>query len=185
MKIIPPPGKHQGNHQGKQDGKQDRPRDEAEIVANPNRLARKALVMDSDYDGAADPAVSRAERALEQFRRQHRAQLPEAISWLTEYHAAWRAHPSAEAAQARLHRAAHDLRGSATDLGAPLVGRIAGSLSRLLGFVAKPPAALVEAHIAALRAASRPDADPQDPVALAVAQELEDKVAQAIAREAG
>ncbi len=177
MKIIPPPGKRDGLREGL--------RDEAEIVTNPNRLARKALVMDSDYDGAADPAVSRAERALEQVRRQHRAELPAAIARLTEYHGAWRARPSAQAARARLHRAAHDLRGCAADLGAPLVGRIAGSLSRLLGFVAKPPTALAEAHIAALRAASRPAADSQDPVAQAVAQELEDKVAQAIAREAG
>jgi hypothetical protein len=173
MKIIPAPRK---------------PADQAEtveIVANPKRLARKALVMDSDYDRAATPAISRAERALEQVRRQHRAQLPQSLDRLTEHHAAWRARPRAQAARERLLHAAHDLRGCAADLGQPLIGRIAGSLSRLIGFVAKPPVALLDAHIAALRAAGRPDAVSDDPVAQAVAQELEDKVAQAIAREPG
>lgn len=173
MKIIPPPRKSADAQ------------DTVEIVPNPNRLARKALVMDSDYDRAAGPAISRAERALEQVRRRHRAELPALVARLADDHAAWQTRPQAQAARDRVLRAAHDLRGSAADLGQPLVGRIAGSLSRLIGFVAKPPAALREAHIAALRAAIRPDADPQDPVALVVAQELEDKVAQAIAREPG
>jgi len=173
MKIIPAPRK---------------PGDQAEtveIVANPNRLARKALVIDSDYDRAATPAISRAERALEQVRRQHRAQLPAFLDRLTEHHAAWRTRPQAEAVRERLLHAAHDLRGCGADLGQPLIGRIAGSLSRLIGFVAKPRAALLDAHIAALRAAARPEAVAEDPVAQAVAQELEEKVAQAIAREPG
>jgi len=175
MKIIPAPRKP---------GDQAETAETVEIVANPNRLARKALVMDSDYDRAATPAISRAERALEQVRRQHRAQLPAFLDRLTEHHAAWRARPRAQARE-RLLRAAHDLRGCAADIGQPLIGRIAGSLSRLIGFVAKPPAALLDAHIAALRAAARPEAVAEDPVAQAVAQELEDKVAQAIAREPG
>lgn len=173
MKIIPAPRKP-GNEG-----------ETSEIVANPNRLARKALVMDSDYDRAATPAISRAERAVEQVRRQHRAQMPITLDRISEYHAAWRTRPESSQRRERLLRAAHDLRGCAADLDQPLVGRIAGSLSRLIGFVANPPAALVDAHIAALRAAGRPDSAADDPVAQAVAQELEGKVAQAIAREPG
>lgn len=159
--------------------------DAIEVVANPARLARKALVMDSDYEQAAEPAIRRAERALERVRERHRDGLGDAVSTLARLQAEWEAQPRMGAPRERLYRAVHDLRGMAGDLGTPLIGRIATSLSRLMGFVAAPAPALVRAHVDALRAASRQQADREDPVALAVAAELEARVEEMIAQEAG
>jgi chemotaxis protein histidine kinase CheA len=159
-------------------------RNAEEVVANPARLARKALVMDSDYEQAADPAIRRAERALERVRERHRGGLADAVSVLARLHAEWEAQPRLDAPRQRLYRAVHDLRGMAGDLGAPLIGRIATSLSRLMGFVASPGPALVRAHVDALRAAGRQRADQDDPVARAVAGELEARVDEMIAQEA-
>lgn len=158
-------------------------RDAIEVVANPARLARKALIMDSDYEQAAEPAIRRAERALERVRERHRDGLGDAISTLARLHAEWDAQPRASAARQRLYRAVHDLRGMAGDFGTPLIGRIATSLSRLMGFVAAPAQPLVRAHVDALRAASRQRADREGPVALAVAAELEARVDEMIAQE--
>lgn len=174
MKIIPAKPKRSGAGGD---------RDAIEVVANPARLARKALVMDSDYEQAAEPAVRRAERALERVRERHRNGLGDAVSALARLYREWEAQPRKQETRQRLYRAVHDLRGMAGDLGSPLIGRISTSLSRLLGFVAAPGLSLVRAHVDALRAASRQRADQEDPVALVLAAELEARVEVMIAQE--
>ncbi|MGP9819811.1 hypothetical protein ACTZWW_07330, partial [Salinarimonas sp. NSM] len=78
-------------------------------------------------------------------------------------------------------RAAHRLRGTALGVAAPQVARMAASLARLLaGAQIRTPAALVAAHVDAIRAATDGKADAR--AAQTLARELEAAVETVLAR---
>ncbi|TVR10147.1 MAG: hypothetical protein EA385_04880 [Salinarimonadaceae bacterium] len=155
---------------------------EAEFIPQPDDLKRRALVVDGDYDQAAEPAIRRAQKALERVRERSRDALAEGGARLAGAFADFERSPRSAGRRERLFRAAHDLRGLAPDLGEELAGRIAGSLARLLGYCPAASLALIRAHVDALRASLR---DRDDPLADEVAAELERRSNDAIAGASG
>lgn len=172
MRIIPP--------------KKREPAGDVEIIPQPDDLKRRALVVDGDYEDAATPAVRRAQNALERVRTQAREAFAAEGARLFAAFADHARDPRDGAARERVFRAAQDLRGLSPELGEAVAGRIAASLARLLGLCHAPSPALVRAHVDALRAALRDGAAGRmDPLAEQVADELEKRANEAIARNSG
>lgn len=98
-------------------------------------------------------AVARAEAALAELSSQLDGWLREEVRRLDAAHEAARAAPTAESL-AGLYARAHDLKGLGATYGFPLVGRIAASLCRVMDAPdkrAQAPAALIDAHVEAIR----------------------------------
>jgi chemotaxis protein histidine kinase CheA len=89
-----------------------------------------------------------------------------------------------QATRAGLLRAAHDMKGQAATFNYPLIGRVAGSLSRLihdLPKTAEVSLGLVDAHVDAIHVIYRDKVmDISNKVALALAEELEARVAEVL-----
>ncbi|WP_349368111.1 Hpt domain-containing protein [Salinarimonas sp.] len=178
MRIIPAPGREKGAGKGGRTGPAPRRR---EIVPVPESLRAKALAFDRDTVEALDEAAARAEAAEEEVRAAFAGHLGEEIERLADAVAALSAGGRGNAgARSRVYRLAHRLRGTAAAFEAGLLARMAGSLARLLERAeGKAPPALIAAHVDALRAAERRGTPPEDPVATALAGELEAAVTKA------
>ena len=151
------------------------------VIPAPDALMRKALVVDGTYDQAALPAVRRAEAAVKRVREQARDTVPDEIERISQAFTEYRARPGLPEPAARLFRLAHDLRGTAAGFDQQLIGRIAQSMARLMNHCAAPSQVLLAAHVDALRAALREGArDANDPLAAALAGELERRTQEAI-----
>jgi uncharacterized alpha-E superfamily protein len=174
MRIIPAPGREKKARGG--------PSRRREIVPVPETLRSKALAFDRDTEAALAEAVARAEAAEEEVRAAFAGHLGEEIERLADAVAALTASGRGNAAaRARVYRLAHRLRGTAAAFEAGLLARMAGSLARLLERAADAaPAALIAAHVDALRAAERRGTAGDDPVATALVLELEAAVARVI-----
>ena len=83
-------------------------------------------------------------------------------------------------ARAALLRAAHDIKGQAGTFSYPLIARVAGSLSRLIGELPETttlPVALIDAHVNAILVIHKQAMqDTGDKIALALCRELEARV---------
>jgi len=129
--------------------------------------------------------IARAEQALENMREEFAEWIEEEIDDLATALADWCKTPSDPAAVSELFRRAHDLKGQATTLGYPIVGRIAASLCDLLsinGLGWQEIISLTTSHVNAVRAAVRDEIrDETNQTAAALASELETAVTQILA----
>jgi hypothetical protein len=130
-------------------------------------------------------AVSRAEAALKALAGQFAGWLQDEINKLDGARARVAAEGWTEATGEALYLHAHDLKGLGGTYGFPVISRISGSLCRLIDDDAKtasPPLTVIDAHIDAIKMMVREDVrDGESPLAQAVTQELEAKVARAVA----
>jgi hypothetical protein len=154
-----------------------------QIIQVPNTLRLK---VGSGRLGALDPAaIAKAEAALKSLSGNFAQWLQDEIAKLEAARQAIRADGVTPDTVEVLYLRAHDLKGLGTTYGFPLVTRIAASLCMLTDDVQKrtqAPIALIDAHIDAIRAAVRDDIkDDEHPVGRALAEELEARVAQALA----
>ena len=153
-----------------------------EPVRAPDDLRRKALLFDATYEEGLAEAVGRAEEALRRLAPAYERWMDEAVERLHLAYRAERAAPGTRTVEA-LFEAAHDLRGQAGALDAPVIGRIAGGLARLLAAGAAD-AAFIAHCVEAIRAVRRERADRNDPIGLAIAAEIEERVEAALAARA-
>jgi len=146
-----------------------------ELIVQPNLLKAK-----TGGGGGIDiaTALRRAESALEDIRDSFAGWAAEDVTNLASAYAAFAVAPGAKS-HAALGRAAIDLKGQAATFGYPLIARVAASLARLLDESIAPPSTLVEAHVSAVLAIHR-DGETGTPLAEALAQELEDRVAETL-----
>lgn len=147
-------------------------------------MARNNLALSKTFRPARIPReelISRAEVALENMREEFVEWIEEEIDDLTTALAEWCKTPTDPAAVSELFRRAHDLKGQATTLGYPIVGRIAASLCELLsidGLDWQEITSLTTSHVNAVRAAVRDEIrDETNQTAGALATGLETAVA--------
>jgi len=153
-----------------------------EIFMPPNVL--KAKVGSSS---AGDlKAVERAEMAMKALSSNFGEWLGDDVASLGTARDSFIAQPTL-LTRDMLFRAAHDLKGQATTFDFPIIARIASSLTKLLDEMRTPdsvPAALVDAHVVAIRVAYRDKVKAADNlVALTLAKELEARVTEAIPKK--
>jgi len=120
-----------------------------ELFMPPNMLKAKA---GGGLGGLDMAAMKRAETAMETLKSEFSDWMANDVKALTDAHAAYAKKPGAEG-RAALMRAAHDLKGNAPTFDFPLIARVAGSLSRLIGELPESqvvPANLMDAHVNAV-----------------------------------
>ena len=136
--------------------------------------------------GALDPAaIAKAEAALKNLSGNFAQWLQDEITKLEAARQAIRAEGVTPATMESLYLRAHDLKGLGATYGYPLITRICASLCMLTDDAEKRLRAamtLVDAHIDAIGAAVRDEIKTEDhPVGRALVQELEARVAEALA----
>jgi hypothetical protein len=150
-----------------------------ELFMPPNTLRAKA---GGGFGGIDMAALKRAETTLESLKSEFGTMAGEGVAALAAAHKAYAAEPSLEHRDTLL-RTAHDLKGLAGTLGYPLMGRLSGSLSRLVAEFPVPtglPLKLVEAHVAAIHLVLRSDIKGDgDQTSLALLEELGRQVSAA------
>jgi hypothetical protein len=154
-----------------------------QIIQVPNTLRMK--VGAGGRLGPLDPAaIAKAEAALKSLSGNFAQWLQDELTKLEAARQAVRAEAS-PATMESLYLRTHDLKGLGTTYGYPMITRLAASLCQLTDDAekrAKASIALVDAHIDAIRAAVRDDIKTDDhPVGRALAEELEARVAKALA----
>lgn len=155
-----------------------------QIIQVPNTLRLK--VAGAGRLSALDPAaIAKAEAALKSLSGNFAQWLQDEITKLETARQAIRTDGMTPATVESLYLRAHDLKGLGTTYGFPLITRIAASLCVLTDDAEKrthAPMALVDAHIDAIRAAVRDDIKSDEhPVGRVLAEELEARVAEALA----
>lgn len=134
------------------------------------------------FGGIDANAIAKAEAALKAMSAQFGQWLKDEIAKLEKAQADIRALGYTPAAAEALYFRAHDLKGLGATYQYPLVTRIAGSLCKLLDDAEKrmqAPAALVEAHVDAIRAVVRDEIQTDEhPTGRALAETLEARVAE-------
>jgi len=147
-----------------------------EIITPPNMLKVKV----GGSMGFDSSAVARAEAALQSMSVQFGDWLGKEVKALGEAWDQAKTDGLDGPAGELLYSRAHDLKGLGSTYGYPIISRMGGSLSRLVetgAIRATVPHHLVEAHIAAIKAAVRDNVqDVDDPVGRALVQELESQV---------
>ena len=127
-----------------------------------------------------EDAVAKAEAALKALSANFAQWLADEIARLEGARQTLRQDGPTPQALEALYFRAHDLKGLGATYEYPLVGRIAGSLCRLLDDPAKraePSMPLIDAHINAIKAAVRDQIQDADhPIGRILAAELEAKV---------
>jgi chemotaxis protein histidine kinase CheA len=125
-------------------------------------------------------AVAKAEAALKALSANFAQWLADEIARLEAARLTLRQNGPTPQAMEALYLRAHDLKGLGATYEYPLVGRIAGSLCRLLDDPIKrevPSMSLIDAHIDAIRAAVRDEIREADhPIGRVLAAELEARV---------
>jgi hypothetical protein len=125
-------------------------------------------------------AVKRAEKAVEELKGEFAAWIVEDVNRLAATRDAYNANRTADTLGA-LYRASHDLKGQGTTFDFPLVARVAASLCKMSDVEdagEKLPMSLIDAHVNAIKVIVRDNIkDPKNPMATALAAELERQVA--------
>lgn len=120
-----------------------------ELFMPPNMLKAK---VGGGLGGMDMAAMKRAEAAMDTLKSEFGDWMASDVKALADARTLHARQPGTEGRQA-LMRAAHDLKGNAPTFQFPLIARVAGSLSRLIGElpagVALPPP-LVDAHVNAV-----------------------------------
>jgi chemotaxis protein histidine kinase CheA len=124
-------------------------------------------------------AIQRAEAAMENLRGEFASWAADDVEKLMAARAQFAKTPN-PASRAGLLRAAHDMKGQAATFDYPMIARVAGSLSKLIGELPESrdlPLALVDAHVSAIHVIYRDKVmDASNKVALALSVELEKQV---------
>lgn len=142
-----------------------------ELFMPPNMLKAKA---GGGLGGLDMAAMKRAESAMDTLKSEFSIWAASDVKALLEARATYARKPGPQG-RAALMRAAHDIKGNAPTFSFPLIARIAGSLSRLIGELPESlplPADLVDAHVNAVLVIHRQNI-----------QTTEDKTAQALCAE--
>jgi HPt (histidine-containing phosphotransfer) domain-containing protein len=124
--------------------------------------------------GIDNAALKRADMAMDTLQDQFVDMMESDVKALMRARAKFTASPDTTS-RADLMRAAHDIKGNAPTFHFPLIARVAGSLSRLLGELPKDtalPAGLIDAHVNAVQVIHRQNI-----------QTLNDKMAQTLCAE--
>lgn len=149
-----------------------------ELFMPPNMLKAK---VGGTIVGVDMAAVKRAEAAMDELKSEFAEWAQDDVRKLVAAREAFAAKPE-PVTRAGVLRAAHDMKGQAATFNYPLIGRVAGSLSRLIHDLppsAEVPLALVDAHVNAIHVIYRDKVmDMSNRVALALSEELEARVAE-------
>ncbi len=152
-----------------------------QVIRPPNPLRAKV----GGFGGIDADAIAKAEAALKAMSAQFGQWLKDEIVKLDQAQADIRAKGYTPETAETLYFRAHDLKGLGTTYQYPLVTRIAGSLCRMMDDVDKrmqAPAAILDAHIDAIRAVVRDEIQTDEhPVGRALAETLEARVAEHLA----
>ena len=148
-----------------------------EMFMPPNMLKAK---MGGGHNAGLDmAALKRAEQAMEELKGKFGDWLIEDLRVLATARSAYAENQKPEA-RAALLRAAHDIKGQATTFSFPLISRVAGSLSKLIGEVpetAALPLPLIDAHVNAMLVIQKQAMqETANEIALALCKELEARV---------
>ena len=152
-----------------------------ELFMPPNMLKAK---VGGGLGGPDMAAMKRAEDAMQGLESQFSDWIAEDVKALTAARARYAKTPGAEARNALL-RAAHDIKGQAATFSYPLIARVAGSLSKLIGELpsdAPIPLHLVDAHVNAITVIHKSKMqDTNDRTAQALCAELDARVDDVLA----
>jgi HPt (histidine-containing phosphotransfer) domain-containing protein len=123
-----------------------------ELFMPPNMLKAKA---GGGMGGMDMAAIKRAEGAMDTLKTQFGDMMADDVKTLIAARARYAKTPDAASKEALL-RAAHDIKGQAATFNFPLISRVAGSLSKMIG---EGPAdiqlGLVDAHVGAIQVIHR------------------------------
>ncbi len=151
-------------------------REPIELFMPPNMLKAKA---GSGPGGLDMAAVKRAEQAMETLKSEFADWLADDVGVLVAARTRYGEKPDA-ATRAALLRAAHDIKGQAATFNYPLIARVAGSLSRMIGDLPETtalPLSLIDAHVNAILVIHKQAMqDTGDKIALALCTELDARV---------
>ena len=154
-----------------------------ELFMPPNMLKAK---VGGGLGGVDMAAMKRAEAAMEALKSEFSDWIAEDVKTLIAARARYAATPDAEA-RAALLRAAHDIKGQAPTFNFPLIARVAGSLSRMIGELpaeAPIPVALVDAHVNAIQVIHKMGLqDTNDKTAQALCAELDARVDEVLKKK--
>jgi len=149
-----------------------------ELFMPPNML--KAKVGSGGFDMAA---VERADAAMEGIKSEFDAWAADDVEKLLAARARFFKTPDA-ASRATLLRAAHDMKGQAATFNYPMIARVCGSLSKLIGEWPADrdlPLTLIDAHVSAVEVIRREKVmDETNILAQALTKELEKQVTAAL-----
>ena len=152
-----------------------------ELFMPPNML--KAKLGGGGMTGIDMAAIKRAEAAMENIKSEFASWAAQDVEKLMAARARFGKTQDAPS-RAALLRAAHDMKGQAATFNYPMIARVAGSLSRLIGELPENrelPLPLVDAHVTAVHVIYRDKVmDESNKVALVLAGELEKQVAEAL-----
>jgi len=147
-----------------------------ELFMPPNMLKAKA---GGGFGGVDMNAIKRAEAAMETLKGDFSGMAADGITALSAAREAYaaKADPGSRAA---LLRTAHDIKGQAATYDFPLMGHVAGSLTKMLGEAPQGtllPMKLVDAHVTAMQVIHRRNITGNDDrIALALIAELDSQV---------
>ena len=151
-----------------------------ELFMPPNMLKAK---VGGTVVGIDMAAVNRAEAAMEALKSEFADWAQDDVRRLVAARDVFAANANT-AARAGLLRAAHDMKGQAATFNYPLIARVAGSLSHLIHDLPENTElslGLVDAHVNAIHVIYRDKVmDMSNKVALALAEELEARVAEVL-----
>jgi chemotaxis protein histidine kinase CheA len=147
-----------------------------ELFMPPNMLKAK---VGGGLGGVDMAALKRAEAAMEGLKDDFAGWIADDVKKLTDARAAYAADPDQKNRDALL-RAAHDIKGQAATFNYPLIARVAGSLSRLVGETPAGtaiPLSLIDAHVNAVLVIHKQGMqDTGDKIAQALCAELNARV---------
>jgi chemotaxis protein histidine kinase CheA len=154
-----------------------------DLFMPPNMLKAKA---GGGLGGVDMAALKRAEAAMETLQTEFADMVADDVKNLLAARARFTTTPDA-ASRAALMRAALDIKGNAPTFNFPLIGRVAGSLSRLVGELPDTtplPAALVDAHVNAIQVIHKQNIQStDDKMAQMLCAELDAKVDALVPRK--
>ena len=123
--------------------------------------------------------MKRAELAMEELKGEFSGWIADDVKKLIETRTRYALAPD-DSGRAAILRAAHDIKGQAATFKFPLIARVAGTLSRLIGELPPKtdiPVALVDAHVNAIQVIHKLGMqDTRDKTAQALCAELDARV---------
>ena len=154
-----------------------------ELFMPPNMLKAK---VGGGLGGADMAAMKRAEAAMDGLKGEFADWIADDVKKLIEARARYAKTQDADS-RAALLRAAHDIKGQAPTFNYPLIARVAGSLSRMIGELPAAttiPVALVDAHVNAIQVIHKlAMQDTNDKTAQALCAELDARVDDVLAEK--
>lgn len=152
-----------------------------ELFMPPNMLKAK---VGGGLGGIDMAAMKRAETAMETLKSEFTDWIASDVKSLIDARARYAKTPDA-AARGALLRTAHDIKGQAPTFDFPLIARVAGSLSRMIGELpptAALPLSLIDAHVTAIQVIHKQGMkDTNDKIAQALCAELDARVDEVVA----